>query len=74
MHRHNDLHASMFAPSVHSGVVIACFDALCHTITKKTVVMLDHASIHPSEAFAERIPCWRKQGLILTYLPPYSPE
>jgi transposase len=64
----------MFEQSAHSGVVIACFDAFCHTITQKTVVMLDNASIHTSEAFEERIPCWRKQGLILKSLPPYSPE
>ena len=64
----------MFEQSVHSGVVIACCDAFCHTITKKTVVVLDNASIHTSEAFEERLPFWKKQGLILKYLPPYSPE
>ena len=74
MHRHNDLHTYMFEQSVHSGVVMACFDAFCHTITKKTVVVLDNASIHTSEEFEERLPCWKQQGLILKYLPPYSPE
>ena len=29
MHRKNDLHASMFEPSIHTGVVVACFDAFC---------------------------------------------
>ena len=74
MHRQNALHTSMFEQSVHSGVVMICFDALCQTITKKTGVVLDHASIHRSEACEERIPCWKKQGLILKYLPSYSPE
>lgn len=74
MNRHNDLHTSMFEQSVHSGVVIACFDACCQTITKKTVVVRDNASIHTSEECEERIPVWKKQGLILKYLPPYSPE
>jgi transposase len=74
MHRHNDLHTYMFAQSVHSGVVIACFDAFCQTITQKTVVVLDNASIHTSEECEERIPVWKKQGWILNYLPPYSPE
>jgi transposase len=74
MNRHNGLHTYMFEQSVHSGVVIACFDAFCHTITKKTVVVLDNASIHTSEEFEERLPYWKKQGLILKYLPPYSPE
>ena len=41
MNRHNDLHTYMFDQSIHTGVVIACFDAFCHTITKKTVVVVD---------------------------------
>jgi transposase len=74
MNRHNDLHPFMFEESIHTGVGIACFDAFCHTITKKTVVVIDNASIHTSEEFEDRIPYWKKQGLILKYLPPYSPE
>jgi transposase len=74
MNRHNDLHAYMFEQSTHSGVVIACFDAFCQTMTKKTVVVLDTASIHTSEECEERVPSWNTQGLLLKYLPPYSPE
>ena len=74
MNRKNDLHTSMFDQSIHTGVVIACFDAFCKTIKQKTVVMLDNASIHTSEEFEDRIPYWKKQGLLLKYLPPYSPE
>jgi len=74
MNRKNDLHTYMFEQSVHSGVVIACFDAFCQTLTKKTVVVLDNASIHTSEEFEERLPFWKKQGLTLKYLPQYSPE
>jgi len=74
MNRNNDLHSYMFEQSVHTGVVIACFDAFCTTLTKKTVVVIDNASIHTSEEFEDRIPYWKKQGLIIKYLPPYSPE
>jgi len=74
MNRNNDLHSYMFEQSVHTGVVIACFDAFCTTLTKKTVVVIDNASIHTSEEFEDRIPSWKKQGLIIKYLPPYSPE
>jgi len=74
MNRKNDLHTYMFEQSIHTGVVIACFDAFCKTIKKKTVVMLDNASIHTSEEFADRIPHWKKHGLIIKYLPTYSPE
>lgn len=74
MNRNNDLHSYMFEQSIHTGVVIGCFDAFCRTITKKTVVVMDNASIHRSEDFEDRIPYWKKQGLIVKYLPPYSPE
>jgi transposase len=74
MNRHNDLHAYMFEASIHTGVVIACFDAFCQTLTKQTVVVMDNASIHTSDEFAERIPHWKKHGLIIKYLSPYSPE
>ena len=74
MNRNNDLHAYMFEQSIHTGVVIGCFDAFCQTITQKTVVVMDNASIHRSEEFEDRIPYWKKQGLIIKYLPPYSPE
>src|SRR6266702_969961 len=56
MNRQNDLHPFIFEDSIHTGVVIACFDAFCHTLTKKTVVVIDNASIHTSEDFEDRIP------------------
>jgi transposase len=74
MNRQNDLHASMFEQSIHTGVVVACFDAFCHPLTQKTVVVVDNASIHTSDDFADRLPYWKKQGLIVKYLSPYSPE
>jgi transposase len=74
MNRKNDLHTYMFEESIPTGVVIACFDAFCKTIKQKTIVMIDNASIHRSEEFEDRIPFWKKQGLIIKYLPTYSPE
>jgi transposase len=74
MNRTNELHAFMFAQSIHTGVVIACCDAFWQTMTTKTVVVVDNASIHRSEDFEDRIPYWKKRGLIIKYLRPYSPE
>ena len=74
MNRQNDLHTSRFEQSIHTGVVMACCDAFCRTITKKTVVVVDNASIHRSEEFEDRVPYGKKHGLIIKYLPPYSPE
>jgi len=62
MNRKNDVHTSMFEQSIHPGVVMACFDAFCKTIKQQTVVMLDNASIHTSEACEDRVPHWKKQG------------
>ena len=74
MNRQNDLHPYLFEQSVHTGVVMGCFDDFCSTLTKKTVVAVDNASVHRSEEFEARIPYWKKQGLIVKYLLPYSPE
>ena len=35
---------------------------------------MDNSSIHTSEEFAEQIPQWKKQGLLIKYLIPYAPE
>jgi len=74
MNRQNDLHPFLFEGAIHTGVVIACFDVFCQTLTKKTVVVIDNASIHTSEEFEDKLPSWKKKGLIIKYLPPYSPE
>jgi transposase len=35
---------------------------------------MDNASMHTSEECEHRIPYWKQQGLVIKYLPPYSPE
>jgi transposase len=39
-----------------------------------TVVILDRASVHCCSAVAQQLPTWKEQGLILSFLTPYSPE
>ena len=74
MHRQNAVHASLLDQSTPRGVVMACLEAFGQTITHKTVGVLANASIHPSAALEERLPCWQQQGWLLTELPPYAPE
>ncbi len=74
MNRKNDLHPFIFEQSVHTAVVIACFEEFSKTLKKKTVVVMDNASVHTSEEFEECLPKWKKKGLIIKYLTPYSPE
>ncbi|MDR0574662.1 MAG: transposase [Tannerella sp.] len=44
------------------------------SIKKKTVLILDNASIHKSRSTMVRIPFRQQRGLFITYLLPYSPH
>ncbi len=70
----NELTPYMFDGSVDSDVVIACMDDFCSNITKKTVVIIDNASVHTSDKFNEKIPQWEDKKMVIKYLPTYSPE
>ena len=66
MNKRNELDAYTFEGTVDSAVVIGCFDQFCAAIQDPTVVVMDNASIHTSEAFQEEIPKWEKQGLSIS--------
>ena len=74
MNRQNDLHPFLFEESVNTAVVVACFDVFSQSLTTKTVVVMDNASIHRSEEFVDQIPRWKKKGLFIKNIPEYSPE
>jgi transposase len=73
----NRLEPFCFECSVDTDVVIACFEAFIKTMKKngtKRIVIMDNASIHTSVKFMECLPKWKKKGLIINFLPAYSPE
>jgi hypothetical protein len=70
----NDFHSLMFDGTLDSHVIIGCIDWFCQKITKKTIVIIDNAPTHTSEELQDCIEEWKKQGLILYFLPDYSPE
>lgn len=74
MNKNNDLSAYCFECSVTSEVVVGCFDDFCKDLESPTVVLVDNASIHRSECFQNKLPEWETQGLLVFYLPEYSPE
>ena len=74
MNTRNEFEAYTIEGSVDSPVVIRFFDEFCKTIQGPTVVVVDNASGHTSEAFQEAIPTWEKQGVSVFYLPAYCPE
>ena len=72
--RHNALFPYIMEGRVDTDVVIECFEQFSQHIQKRSYVFLDNASIQKSRAFIQYIPQWVKRGLIIKYLPPYSPE
>jgi hypothetical protein len=72
--RDNTFHPYIIEGTVDSEIVVACFNDFCVSLTKKTVVVLDNASIHTSAQFQANVSQWEKQGLMLKFLPKYAPE
>lgn len=67
-------HPVVFEETVDSEIVIACFDHLSQIITKSTLVVIDGAPTHKSEAFQSRLEEWEIRCLYVYLLPAYSPE
>ena len=74
MNHENKLELNMFESNINSEVVLACIEGFSKKIKKKTVLVLDNASIHKSKKFKESQRIWRKRGLRILFLPTYSPE
>jgi len=72
--RHNALVPYVIEGRVDTAVVIECFEQFSQQLNKRAYVFLDNSSIQKSRAFIQYIPQWVKRGLIIKYLPPYSPE
>lgn len=68
------LKAYLSDKTVTSDTVVEAFDDFSLQITKTTVVTIDNASFHTSKKFKANIPKWANRGLIIVYLPPYSPQ
>ena len=70
----NHLHAYSVEGTINTDIVIACIDDFVKTIKKKTVLVLDNASIHHSEKFNAKLEEWIIKGLRIFHLPAYSPH
>ena len=74
LNRENELESYIFECSINSDVMVACIDEFCKTITNKTVLVMDNASIHTSNKVQEKIKKWESIGLTIFFLPTYSPH
>ena len=74
INRRNQLDAYTFQGRITSAIVIAALDQFSETITRRTVVVLDQASMHTSHAVKAKLPEWEAKQLFIFELPPYSPQ
>lgn len=72
--RDNQIIPYMIEGSVDAEAVIESFNQLSDQIEKRSYVLIDNAPMHRSKAFISQISTWVRKGLIVKYLPPYSPE
>lgn len=74
MNRQNTFHAYVSEQTINSDVIIACIDTFFAVVERPTFIVVDQASIHTSNAIFDKLEEWKKRGLTIFELPPYSPE
>lgn len=70
----NKFESFIMNSNINAEVVIQGIQLFLRKIKKNTVVILDNSPVHRSKKFMAKIPEWEKEGLILKFIPPYSPE
>ena len=74
MTRANQLHSYVSTQSITSEVVITCVDAFLPKVSKRTVIVVDQASIHTSDALYNKLAQWQQRNIEIFQLPSYSPQ
>lgn len=72
--RDNVYHGFTSSQSIKAENVADFMDNFSLTITRPTFIVLDNASVHTGGKMKEMVEKWRRRGLYIFYLPPYSPH
>ncbi|MCC8120184.1 MAG: IS630 family transposase [Bacteroidales bacterium] len=72
--RNSAYHGFTTTENINSDKFIEYMDEFTLTLKRLTVLVLDNSPIHKSAKVKERIEEWKKRGLYIFYLPPYSPH
>ena len=72
--RANELVFETTRQKITSAFIIEQMERLSFSIERITVVVLDNARVHTSKQIKERREYWQQRGLLIFYLPPYSPH
>ena len=62
MNRNLEIYYDMYSQAIDSQIVIEFLDSFSVNLKKNTVVVLDQASIHTSEAMIEKLADWVDGG------------
>ncbi len=70
----NQFHSFAFEGTIDTSVVLECLDLFSRQIKKPAIVVIDNAPIHSSEEFEDGLDELQRRGVMVKYLPAYSPE
>jgi transposase len=74
INRQNQCRWKITESNIDAQFVMEYLEDFSFQISKKTFVVPDNARVHKAKTIQERIPYWRKRGLYIFFLPPYSPH
>jgi len=72
--QHNELWTYWAEKTITSEFVIDCLNNFVSKSKRITLLVMDNASIHTAKAFQACLPEWEDKGLLIFYLPAYSPH
>jgi hypothetical protein len=70
----NTFVGNRYEGAANAECVIQTLDEFSKSISKKTILILDNASIHKSKEVKKQALTWKKRGLFLQFIPAYCPE
>lgn len=71
--RDNRLHLALTQKTIDAAFISQQLDAFSWSLRRPTVVVLDNARVH-RKAVTERGHIWQERGLLVWFLPTYSPH
>ena len=74
MNRRKHLESYVSLQSINSDVVINCIETFFSAVERRTVIVMDQASIHTGDLIWDYVEEWKERGIEIFILPSYSPE
>ncbi len=72
--RHQAFQAFLCEGAAHAELVKKCIEQWSKSLRKKTILILDQASVHTANLIKQAIPEWKTKQLYLQFIPARCPE